>query len=198
MTVPAPLDEVENALRRHFGQLPARASVSFVGLEPIDVLRFEPTPGELAYLSLGMSRHPMTDAAAGVLDAGGPRAELMLHVRDGAGRFADVWRRLAVLAAAPSVDGVVYRPGLTIDLGAPLAAGSRCTGAVITQAPVPPIEVGSGPAPAMQPVAVLRAVPATAAELAWARARGGAALLERWHQQATDLLDLGRAPVLLG
>ena len=37
-----------------------RASVSFVGVDPIEVLRFEPIPGERAYVSLGMSRHPMT------------------------------------------------------------------------------------------------------------------------------------------
>ena len=40
-----------------------RASVSFVGVDPIQVLRFEPIPGELAYLTLGMSALPMTAAA---------------------------------------------------------------------------------------------------------------------------------------
>ena len=41
----------------------------------------------------------------------GPRAELMLHLRDPADEHADVWRRLAVLAAAPAVEGVVYGRG---------------------------------------------------------------------------------------
>ena len=38
----APHDTLVTALSEHFGQRPARASVSFVGVEPIEVLRFEP------------------------------------------------------------------------------------------------------------------------------------------------------------
>src|SRR5437764_13038837 len=71
------LTAVEAALVDHFGHRPARASVSFVGVDPIEVLRFEPIPGERAYVSLGMARHPMTGAAASVLAENGPRAELL-------------------------------------------------------------------------------------------------------------------------
>ena len=131
MDLPAPLDAVDAALAEHFAQRPLRASVSFVGVDPIEVLRFEPIPGERAYLSLGMSRSPMSAADSSAMTADGPRAELMLHLRDEPDEYADVWRQLAVLAAAPAVEGVVYRAGMTVDLGRPLAAGSVCTGAVV-------------------------------------------------------------------
>src|ERR1700710_2665399 len=93
------LVEVESALVEHFGHRPVRASVSFVGVDPIEVLRFEPIPGERAYVSLGMSRHPMTGAEQTMLTSSGPRAELMLHLDDPGDEYADVWRRVALLAA---------------------------------------------------------------------------------------------------
>ena len=66
-----------------------RASMSFVGVEPVEVLRFEPIPGERAYVSLGMARRPMTGAGELVQQAHGPRAELMLHVRDPTDSFSE-------------------------------------------------------------------------------------------------------------
>lgn len=186
------LAQVEHALVEHFGSRPLRASVSFVGVEPVDVLRFEPIPDERAYVSLGMARHPMVAADEMVRSDTGPRAELVLHLRDPADTFADVWRRLAVLAAAPSVEGVVYRPGMTVDLGAPLAAGSRCTGVLTSTSPIGPLTTDAGP------VEVIRVVPATPDELAWCRVRGTAALEERWRDGGIDLLDLARRPVRLG
>lgn len=163
-----------------------RASVSFLGVEPIDVLRFEPVPYEWAYLTSGMARRPMTAASESLVTGQGPRAELMLHVRADAGPFGDAWRQLALLAAAPAVEGVVYTVGMTVDLGQPLAAGSMCTGGVITAATVPAVDTAAGT------VDVLQVQPATATELAWCRVHGTAALLQRWAEQATDLLDLGR------
>lgn len=191
VTLPAPLDAVDAALRQHFGQPPLRASVSFVGVDPIEVLRFEPVPGERAYLTLGMSRHPMTAASAAVQIADGPRAELMLHVSDGADEYVDAWRQLAVLAAAPAVEGVVYSAGMTVDLGQPVAAGSRCSGGLLVESPIAAIEAVRGP------VAVLQVLPATATELAWCRVHGSTALRERWAQRGTDLMDLGRPAVPL-
>jgi hypothetical protein len=38
-------------------------------------------------------------------------------------------------------------------------------------------------------------LPATSAELAWARVHGAAPLEELWRAQECDLLDLGRQPV---
>lgn len=182
---------VERALVEHFGAAPQRASISFVGVEPIDVLRFEPIPDERAYVSLGMSRRPMTGADAAVVSADGPRAELMLHLRDPRDEHADVWRKLAVLAAAPAVEGVVYVEDMTVEIGEPLSTGSRCVGVVIRPAVLGAISTPAGL------VQVLRAVPATSVELAWARVHGSAALHERWHREGTDLLDLRRAPVAL-
>lgn len=190
MTSPGVLHLVQAALREHFGQPPVRASVTFLGVEPIEVLRFEPIPGEWAYLSLGMSRQPMTAASDTVVSAQGPRAELMLHVRAD-DRFADAWRRLAVLAAAPAVEGVVYLPDMTVDTGQPLAAGSRCTGAVIAASAIAGIETPEGA------VRIHQALPATSTELAWSRVHGTPQLRERWTQHGTDLLDLARGAVPL-
>lgn len=190
MTSPI-LAVVDAALVEHFGHVPQRASVSFVGVDAIDVLRFEPIPGERAYLTLGMSRHPMTGAAEAVVAADGPRAELMMHVRDPTDQHADIWRRLAVLAAAPAVEGVVYAPGMSVDLGEPLAPGSACTGVLIEPSALAPVPTAAGP------VTILQAAPATSTELAWCRVRGSAALRERWTAAGTDLLDPGRRAVAL-
>jgi hypothetical protein len=189
--VPDVLAAVEAALVEHFAQRPQRASVSFVGVQPIEVLRFEPVPGERAYVSLGMSRHPMTGAAEFVRAADGPRAELMLHLHDPVDEHVDVWRKVGVLAAAPAVEGVVHAPGISLDLGEPLASGSACTGVLVAESPITDIATDAGP------VAVLQVLPATAAELAWCRVRGSAALRERWARAATDLLDLKRRAVAL-
>ncbi|WP_375476827.1 suppressor of fused domain protein [uncultured Jatrophihabitans sp.] len=178
------LAAVEAALVSHFGQQPARASVSFLGVDPIEVLRFEPVPDERAYVTLGMSRLPMTSVNELVVAAHGPRAELMLQVRAGAG--ADVWRRLAVLAAAPAVEGVVYRPDMSVDIGEPLAPGSRCTGVVVAESLLAPVVAPDGP------VDVFDLSPATSTELAWCRVRGTTALRARWVDQGVDLHDLGR------
>lgn len=175
----------------HFGHRPQRAAVSFVGVEPVEVLRFEPVPGERAYLTLGMSRHPMTGGNESVLASDGPRAELVLHVRDPTDEQADVWRRLAVLGAAPAVEGVVYTPGMSLDLGEPLVAGSACTGVVVIESALAAVTTMIGT------VDVLQVLPATSTELAWCRVRGSAALLERWSALDVDSLDLARRAVAL-
>jgi hypothetical protein len=186
---------VEAALADHFGHRPVRASVSFLGVEPIDVLRFEPIPGETAYVSLGMSRRPMTSATELIADpVEGPRAELMLHLRAGSAGTDEAWRSLAVLAASPAVEGVVYTPGMTVDLGQPFAPGSRCTGGVVVESALADVEVEQTH---VSPVAVLQLLPATSSELGWARVRGSDALRELWREQDTDLLDLGRASATL-
>lgn len=177
---------VEQALVEHFGHSPARASVSFLGVEPIDVLRFAVAPGIRGYVSLGMSRRPMTAASEAVVTESGPRAELVVRVREDEGVDSGIWRRLAVLAAAPAVEGVVYQLGMTVDLGEPLVPGSRCTGGVVSESGITSIATAPGP------VDVLEFVPATSTELAWCRVHGAAALWERWSHQEVDLLDLGR------
>lgn len=191
MTEPV-LAAVEAALVERFGHPPQRASVSFVGVEPIEVLRFEPTAGDRAYVTLGMSRHAMTGAAESIRSADGPRAELLLVVRDPADVHRDVWRRLAVLAAAPVVEGVVHVPGMSVELGEPLVLGSSCTGFVIAASAYPPVATPVGA------VDLLSVLPATNTELAWCRVRGTAALTERWQAAGVDERDLLRRSVELG
>jgi hypothetical protein len=184
------LRTVEAALGAHFGQRPARASVSFVGVEPIEILRFETGPDEVVYVSLGVSRRPMTRADDWRTDPGAPRAEVELRVRPGAG-VDEVWRSLAVLSASPAVEGVVLAPGMSVDLGSPLAAGSACQGVLVETSAHPPIEVDP-PIAGAAPVMILSAVPATRDELAWSRVHGAAALRSLWNEQRVDLSDLGR------
>jgi len=178
---------VEAAYRQHFEVAPARASVSFLGVEPIEILRY-PDQREDHYLSLGMSRYPMADPSDLVVAAdSAPRAELLLSV---AGQREAVWRKLAVMAAAPAVEGAVYLAGNRIDLGEPLCLGSRCTGGVLTAGPLQPIAISG-----IAPVRVLRVLPATQTELAWVRVHGSERLEQRWLAAGTELADLMRDSV---
>ncbi len=179
------LSSVEAALCDHFGQSPERASVSFLGVEPIQVLRFEANRFT-TLVTLGMARRPMTNADATVLSDSGPRAELLLQLR---GNPDLAWKQLALLAAAPVVEGVVYSAGMTVDLGSALAPESVCTGGVVTESDVAAIHTPGGV------VNILRLLPATSTELAWSRVRGSAALIERWSEQGTDLCELTRVAV---
>ncbi|HEY2041423.1 MAG TPA: suppressor of fused domain protein [Jatrophihabitans sp.] len=181
---------VEAAYHEHFEVTPARASVSFVGVDQIEILRYS-AGAATTYVSLGMSRYPMADPTAAVVDAErAPRAELLLSCREPG---EHLWRALAVLAAAPAVEGAVYAAGNRVDLGEPLYAGARCTGGMLTPAQLRPIAV-----PGMAEVNVLQLLPATPNELAWARVHGSEALIERWSVQAIDLTDLARGSADLG
>ena len=186
---------VEAAYRQHFEVEAARASVSFLGVDPIEVLRFA---GDIDrgvqvdhYVSLGMSRFGMADPSALVVDEStAPRAEVMLTATE---RPPDLWRKLAVLAAAPAVEGAVYAVGNRVDLGEPLCPGSRCTGVVLGRGPMQPVVVEGSSS-----VEILQLLPATQTELAWARVHGSDALTGRWAAAGTDLADLLRDPVALG
>jgi len=182
------LASVERSIRAQFGVEPARASITFLGVEPIEVLRFD-LGDEAVYVSLGMCRQPMTGSDATVLALDGPRAELSIRTRGGE---RDLWRRLAILAAAPMVEGVVYRDGMTVDLGEPLVLGSRCTGVLVGASTLGPVTVAGGE------VQILQLVPVTATELAWCRIHGAPALRDRWAAQEVDLLDLLRSAASLG
>lgn len=209
---------VEAALLERFGPGPARASVSFVGVERIEVLRWR--DGAIAQLStLGASRHPMSDPTAMHVDQiGGPRAEILVRVRDGGNRSGEslsdgMVRSLAILAATPSVEGIVLKPESTVDLGAPVTPGSTCTGFVLRTALGEAADTGAGlqddaaavlgsafidtQVPGVEPVALLEAVPVTPTELAWARAKGVPALRERLAIAGVDVSDVRRRSVSL-
>jgi Suppressor of fused protein (SUFU) len=179
---------VEAQLAATYGADSTRASVSFVGVERIDVLRFGPRDGRtIRYATVGMSRRPMSEPSLEPAPDG-PRAELVLTLsapRD------SVLRRLAVLAATPAVDGLVLSPDGTVELGEPLWDGSRCS-AVLVEAPLgPAIEAGGAT------VELLPVTPITPAELAYRRVHGAAALRAAWLAGGTDLADPERRTVRL-
>ncbi|MGK5629957.1 suppressor of fused domain protein [Streptomyces sp. URMC 123] len=208
------LELVEARLRTSLGEPDARAAVTFLGTDRIEVLRF--VDGDVVrYATLGMSAHPMADptggASAGAATAGaglaapfsvsladpvrGPRAELLLSVRAGRADTDKVLRALAVLAASPQVEGLVVAPGASLDLGEPLWPGAPFTSVLVAESGglVPDLELD----PPMDPVRFLPLLPMTANEAAWKRVHGAGALQERWLARGTDLRDPLRSGVAL-
>ncbi|MET8812289.1 suppressor of fused domain protein [Streptomyces sp. NPDC004549] len=186
---------VEARLTTALGEPDARASVTFLGADRVEVLRF--LEGDLVrYASLGMSAHPMTDPTAMVADpVRGPRAELVLTVRTGRAGTDQVLRPLAVLAASPQVEGVVIAPGASLDTGEPLWPGASFTSVLVGE-PGGLVEDLDLDDP-LDPVRFLPLLPMTPNEAAWKRVHGAQALQERWLTHGTDLRDPLRAGVPL-
>ncbi len=187
---------VEARLRSALGEPDARAAVTFLGTDRIEVLRF--TEDDLVrYATLGMSAQPMADPTAMLADPErGPRAELVLTVRRGTGADTDkVLRPLAVLAASPQVEGLVVAPGASLDVGEPLWPGAPFTSVLVAESGglVEDLELD---APA-DPVRFLPLLPMTPNEAAWKRVHGAQALQERWLTHGTDLRDTARTTVPL-
>ncbi|MFT4200011.1 suppressor of fused domain protein [Gordonia sp. (in: high G+C Gram-positive bacteria)] len=182
------------------GQLsltPQRASVTFLGAEPIDVLRFVDTAaGELIFVTAGSSRHPMADPADPNPDpVRGPRVELVIRVHaDAAVQLRNLHRSLATLAAAPMVEGLVLGEDALVDLGAPLWDGAPFTAVLLEADDLAPVPL---PEPA-EAVRFLRAVPVTANEAAWVRLKGASALREAWAEAGIDRSDPRRVAATLG
>ncbi|MFD9338193.1 suppressor of fused domain protein [Streptomyces sp. NPDC060028] len=186
---------VEARLRSTFGEPDARAAVTFLGTDRIEVLRF--AEGDLVrYATLGMSAHPMTDPTAVVADpVRGPRAELVLTVRAGLAATDKLLRPLAVLAASPMVEGLIVAPGASLDVGEPLWDGAPFSSVLVAEPGglVEDLEMDDP----MDPVRFLPLLPMTANEAAWKRVHGAAALQERWLARGTDLRDPLRNAVAL-
>ncbi|MFF1561275.1 suppressor of fused domain protein [Streptomyces sp. NPDC058279] len=186
---------VEARLRTAFGEPDARAAVTFLGTDRIEVLRF--AEGDLVrYATLGMSAHPMTDPTAVVADPlRGPRAELVLTVRAGLAPTDKVLRPLAVLAASPMVEGLVVAPGASLDVGEPLWEGAPFSSVLVAESGglVEDLDLDEP----LEPVRFLPLLPMTANEAAWKRVHGAAALQERWLARGTDLRDPLRTAVAL-
>jgi hypothetical protein len=191
---------VETRLRAALGEPDARASVTFVGTDRIEVLRFRDGT-VVRYATLGMSAQPMVDAgtpAAAPMADGvrGPRAELVLSVRaDRGARTDEALRPLAVLAASPQVEGVVVAPGGSLDLGAPLWPDAPFSSVLVGE-PGGLVDDLVLDAP-RDPVRFLPLLPMTEHEAAWKRARGAQKLQERWMAHGTDLRDPLRGSVPL-
>lgn len=187
-----PLERVRAHLDAHFGHTePDVASVTFLGAEPLDVLRYRPD-GVVHYVSLGCSRHPMVDPTAVFADPEhGPRAEVVLQLRD-PGAITGLARSLAIVAASPSVEGVVLTTDALVDLGAPLWA--RPSG----RAPFTAVLLGDSDIadlpldPPRDPVRFLAATPITATEAAWVRLKGAEAMRDAWRSDGVDVLDPNR------
>ncbi|EFL23427.1 conserved hypothetical protein [Streptomyces himastatinicus ATCC 53653] len=192
---------VEARLITALGEPDARAAVTFVGTDRIEVLRFRADGNVVRYATLGMSDHPMTDPTAAVADhLRGPRAELVLTVRSGApgpgsAVLDEVLRPLAVLAASPQVEGVVVAPGASLELGGPLWTGAPFTSVLVGEPGglVQDLELIEP----MEPVRFLPLLPMTGNEAAWKRVHGAGALQDRWLRHGTDLRDPARAGVPL-
>jgi hypothetical protein len=186
---------VEARLRSALGEPDARAAVTFLGTDRIEVLRF--TDGSLVrYATLGMSAQPMTDPTATVTDQiKGPRAELILSVRGGVADTDKVLRPLAVLAASPQVEGLIVAPGASLDVGEPLWPGAPFTSVLVAE-PGGLVEDLDLDAP-LEPVRFLPLLPMTPNEAAWKRVHGAQALQERWLTGGTDLRDPARRSVSL-
>jgi hypothetical protein len=99
-----------------------------------------------------------------------------------------VHRTLAVLAAAPAVEGVVLTADGLLDLGDPLWKGAPFTAMLLGDSDIDDLPL---PEPA-DPVRFLDAVPITGTEAAWVRLRGAAALRQAWAEAGIDVRDPAR------
>jgi hypothetical protein len=186
--------EVRAHLRAHFASAgiaaePEAASVTFLGVERIEVLRFGPSSGGVMhYASLGCSRHPMTDPGAVATDPlRGPRAEVVVSLKDA--NAPGLARSVAVLAAAPAVEGLVLEPDALVDLGEPLWA-QQSGPAPFTAFLLGRSDINELPlTPPREPVVFLAAVPITATEAAWVRLKGADAMRQAWRQDGVDIFD---------
>ncbi|MEV0776172.1 suppressor of fused domain protein [Streptomyces sp. NPDC050433] len=199
------LSLVEARLRTALGEPDARAAMTFVGTDRVEVLRFldagdldEPAESSavVRYATLGMSARPMADPTVVVPDPQrGPRAELVLSVRAGLADTDKVLRPLAVLAASPQVEGLVVSAGASLEVGEPLWPGAPFSSVLVAESGglVPDLELDAP----LDPVRFLPLLPMTPNEAAWKRVKGAQALQERWLAHGTDLRDPLRGSVPL-
>ena len=179
------------------------ASVTFLGTEPLEVLRFGPdAEGVVRYATVGVSRRAMHPPTVTLADpVRGPRTELLLSLRPGRDQ---VLRSLAVLAATPDVEQVVLTAGVTLDLQTPLWPGARVSavligepGGLIPDLPLTADSFPPGTDPdGIQPVRFHPVLPMTASEAALSRAKGAGAVQQRWLDAGTDLRDPDRRGVV--
>lgn len=184
------LAAVRAHLRGHFAGMgitaePDSASITFLGTETIDVLRFGPAPDDVVhYVSLGCSRHPMLDPSEMVTDVlHGRRAEVTVALRGASPRGLS--RSIAIVAAAPAVEGLILEPDALIDLETPLWEGTPFTAFLLGSSDIDQVPLTSP----LQPVTVLSATPVTATEAAWVRLKGADAMRQAWAQDGVNVLE---------
>ncbi|OCF85381.1 Suppressor of fused protein (SUFU) [Nocardia brasiliensis] len=190
------VETVRTGVLDHFGVAATgvdSASVTFLGLEPIEILRIV-DDDVVHYATVGGSRHPMTDPGALLADpVRGPRAELVLTLRAGTGAASGLAKALGVLAAAPAVEGVVLQADALMDLGEPMWHNAPFTAVLLGESGIPEVVL---PEPA-EPVRYFAVTPVTATEAAWVRVRGAQALREAWTEAGIDVRDPGRGAASL-
>ena len=182
--------KVRSHLSEHFARVgisaePDEASVTFLGTERIDVLRFGPDDNGVShYVSLGCSRHPMLDPTEMVTDAlHGPRAEVVVALRGPSP--TGLARSLAIVAAAPAVEGLVLEADALIDLESPLWDASSFSAFLLGRSTIDDVPLIEP----LRPVTILSATPITATEAAWVRLKGADAMREAWQQDGVDVFD---------
>jgi hypothetical protein len=187
------LTEVRARLDEHFAAAgiaaePVSASVTFLGAESIDVLRYGPDgDGVHRYVSLGCSRHPMVEPTEVMADpTTGPRAEVVVALRGPTP--TGLARSIAVVAAAPAVEGLVLTADALVDLETPLWERTPFTAVLLGASDIGDVELAAP----MEPVTVLSATPITATEAAWVRLKGAEAMREAWRVDGVDVLDPAR------
>lgn len=179
------LAEVRARLCEHFDRIgiiaePTSASVTFLGAEPIDVLRFGPDGDRTYhYVSLGCSRHPMVDPMEMVVAEGdGPRAEVVVSLRGPSA--PGLARSIAIVAAAPAVEGLILAADALIDLETPLWESAPFTAMLLGDSDIDATDAL---------VTLLAATPITATEAAWVRLKGAEAMREAWRTDGVDVRD---------
>lgn len=160
-------------LRAHFARAgtpmePDVATVTFVGVPPIDVLRFGPDQrGVIHYVSVGGSR----------VSEGTP-TEVVVSLRP-ASTGPGLAHSVAVLAAAPAVEGLMPDLDALVDLGQPAWKTAPFTAFLLGDSEIEPV---AG-------VQFLQAIPVTANEAAWVRLKGADAMRQAWQEDGVDVLD---------
>ncbi|MDT5119721.1 MAG: hypothetical protein QOE30_5460 [Mycobacterium sp.] len=167
---------------------PVSASVTFLGAESIEVLRYGPDrDGVYRYVSLGCSRHPMGDPTDMMADpTTGPRAEVVVALRGPTP--TGLARSIAVVAAAPAVEGLVLGADALVDLETRLWEGAPFTAVLLSVSDIGDVELAAP----LGPVTVLSATPITATEAAWVRLKGAEAMREAWRVDGVDVLNPAR------
>jgi hypothetical protein len=187
------LAEVRARLRDHFTAAgvvgdPVAANVTFLGADPMEVLRYgADADGVYHYVSLGCSRYPMVDPLEFHADqSAGPRAEVAVALRGPTP--SGLARSIAVVASAPTVEGLILVPDALVDLETPLWQGAPFTAMLLGDSDIEEIAVAGSE----EPVVVLSATPITATEAAWVRLKGADAMREAWRTDGVDVTDPAR------
>jgi hypothetical protein len=95
---------------------------------------------------------------------------------------------VALLAAAPVVEGLMLEPDALVDIGEPLWSSASFSAVLLGLSAIDDVPLPE-PLPAVR---ILSATPITATEAAWVRLKGADAMRETWQQDGVDVFDIFR------